>query len=200
MVDSDQLLAQEYASRGFPEKAILRLNNAIALNTVLLERDKTQVRFRISHANIHTRRAELSEQIGRHEQAVRDYRLAIEYSTQQSHREYCSTRVVQALVRKGDHRQATELAKKLDPDLLSHPLPCLELARGWLLIAGAGGNAQNVPPKAGEPAAKAALQNARKALLTAQNKGLFHDPQQFQKFHAQKDFEPLWDLIPRQPE
>ena len=70
MVDSDLILAAEYKRRGNPDKAISRLNSAIALNSILLERDKNIARVKSCHADAHARRAELIEQGGQHAQAV----------------------------------------------------------------------------------------------------------------------------------
>jgi tetratricopeptide (TPR) repeat protein len=200
MVDSDFFLAGEYVARGKIDKAIARLNKAIALNSVLLERDKSVLRVRGSHADAHTLRADLHDKSGQHTQAVRDYRIAIEFSTRQSHREFCLARLVQTLVRSGDQNAATEMATKMNPDALSHPVLCLELARSWLVIFRASENAPQLTPAERHQTASVALQNARKAVQTAQKKGLFQDPNLVRQFHAEKDFVPLWDLVAKVPE
>src|SRR5262249_44550190 len=129
MVDTDMNLANEYIERRQPDKAFDRLNKILALNAVLLARDPQVPRVRAIQANAHTRRAELAENAGRHAEAAQDYRWAIEFSTQQSHSEYCSAKLVQALIRSGDVRRAAETAGKLDVEKFSHPHPCVELAR-----------------------------------------------------------------------
>ncbi|HEV3384526.1 MAG TPA: protein kinase [Gemmata sp.] len=200
MVESDYKLANEYAARGDIAKAITRLNKAIALNGILLERDNMAMRVRAWHADTHTRRAELNDLSGQHNQAARDYRKAIEFSTMQPHGEYCTARLIQALVRSGDRITATAMAKDLNPDNLCHPALCLELARSWLVIFRASGKAPDLNSTERDQASKSALENARKAVQTAQKKGIFKDPKQVRKFHGDQDFEPLWDLVARLPE
>lgn len=200
MVDCDFILANEYSLRGKPEKAIVRLNKAIALNTILLERDRKSLRARAVHADAHTRRAQLNDESNQPAHAVRDYKIAIDFSTKLPHREYCQTRLIQALVRSGDHNAATAMANTLNPEALSHPVLCVELARGWLVIARASVTAIHLSPEVRNNASEIALQNARKALQIAQKKGLFQDPNLVRQFHAEKEFEPVWDLIARLPE
>jgi serine/threonine protein kinase/tetratricopeptide (TPR) repeat protein len=197
MVDFDLFMAGEYAARGNTQKAITRLNKAIALNSILLERDKTVVRVRGIHADAHTRRAKLNEQNAQHAQAVRDYQIAIEFSTKQSHREYCLARLVQALVHSGDRTAATTTAMNLNPEAFSHPALCLELARSWLVLAKASKNAPHLTQEERDQTAGIALQNAKKAVQCAQKRGLFQDANQVRQFHADQEFELLWDMVPR---
>jgi len=103
------------------------------------------------------------------------------------------------MIRSGDHNAATIQATNVNPENLSHPIPCLEMARCWLLIARAIGGVPNLSPDERERASNSALQNARKAAQAAQKKGLFNDPNQVRFFHSEKDFEPIWDLVARIP-
>ncbi len=200
MVEFNLFLVGEYSRRGETEKALTRLNKAIELNSVLLERDNTLTRVRGTHADALTLRAKINEQRGQHAHAVRDYKLAIEFSTKQTHREYCQARLVQALARSGDHTAAKTMAMKLNPDSFSHSVPCVEFARSWLVISRASGTVSPRPPSERDQLAGFALENARKAIQTAKKKGLCQDPNQVRQFHADKDFEPLWDMVARLPE
>ena len=200
MVESGYLLANEYIAQSKPEKAMARLNKVIALSTTLLERDNSAFRVQACYADAHTRRAELNDASGQHSQAVRDYQKAIDFSTRQTHREYCLTRLIQAQVRSGDRVNATAMATKLDADNLSHPALCLELARSWLAIFRACGNAPDLESAGRNREGNVALEYARKAVQTAQKKGMLQDPNQVRLFHADKDFAPLWDLVARLPE
>jgi tetratricopeptide (TPR) repeat protein len=197
MVDTDLLLALEYGKRADLARALDRLNKAIDLNAVLLARDPSVARVRGTQADAHTRRAELRERGGEHASAARDYRSAIEFSTKQPHREYCSTRLVQALTRAGELSEAVALASKLNPDTFRHPIPCLELARAWVLIARRTGEDVGLPLREQEETIAAAIRNARIAALTAQKKGLFQTSQEIRAFHAEKELQPIWDVFPR---
>jgi tetratricopeptide (TPR) repeat protein len=200
MVDCDLLLAAEYMNRGEFIKALPRLNSAIEMNSILLELDKTVLHVRANHANAHTRRAEIYEHGNQHAQAARDYQVAISYSTYALHREHCSARLVQALLRSGDTGAASKAAAELNPQDFTFPYPCLELARSWLMISKEVEKTLNLTEEEREQSTKIALENARKSVQTAQQKGLFKDPNQVRSFHAEKLFEPFWDLVPRLPE
>jgi tetratricopeptide (TPR) repeat protein len=200
MIRNDQLLVADYRERGQREKAIARLSNILSLNAILLERDKTITRLRADQADTHTRRAELWEQGGKHAEAARDYRAAAEYSTHPNHRDYCSARHVQALVRAGELNKAAEEAGKLKPDDLSHPFPCIELARGWLMIAAQRKKTSDLKDEELKKAVDDALEGAKNAVRAAEKKNWFKEPAHVREFHSQRDFEPLWDMIPRIPE
>jgi tetratricopeptide (TPR) repeat protein len=196
MVSVDFLLAAEYTRRREPDRATDRWNKAIALNAVLLERDPRVPKVRADQANAYTRRAELAEQAGRHADAARDYRAAIEYSTHQPHAEYCTAKLAQALARSGDRTAATAAATGLDPEKASHVHPCLELARAWLAIAGSAGTDSRLTPGERERLTATAHRNARDCIAAARKKG-FGTPDDVKWFHAQKEFEPIWDVFPR---
>ena len=197
MVKNDLALAGEYVNRNLPEKALARLNNAITLNSLLLGQDQTIPRTRADHADAHTRRAELHEQAGRHVDAAKDYQAAILYSTHTPHRDYCSARLVLAWARAGDHQRAIAEAQRLNADQFSHPFPCIELARAWLFISKAASDSTQISAEERGNVSTAAIENARKAVLIAEKKNWFRDPENAKKFFEQKEFEPFWDLIPR---
>jgi tetratricopeptide (TPR) repeat protein/tRNA A-37 threonylcarbamoyl transferase component Bud32 len=197
MVDNDFLLASELVRRSQNEEAIHRLSDAIALNSILLARDPAQPRVRGLQADAFTRRAELNDLAERFPQAARDYEHAIEFSTKGSHREYCSAKLVQEHVRAGDWRKARAVAFSLDPRTFSHPVPCLELARAWLMIARVLRENSSFFSFERNPDVEAAVQHAREALLAARERGLFRDPQQADQILGASEFQPLWDLVPR---
>jgi tetratricopeptide (TPR) repeat protein len=200
MTRNDAILADEYGRRGDWAKAVERLDAVIELNGVLLERNPGSVPLRATQADAHTARAGLAASAGRHADAVLDYREAIRLSTKQSHAEFCSARLVCALVRSGERAEAGAQARTLDPEKFSHPLPCVELARAWLVVAKAESEDAALPLKVREQAVAGALARARAAVLVAQKKGMFRDPSEVRWFHDQKDFEPIWDAIPRAPQ
>jgi serine/threonine protein kinase/tetratricopeptide (TPR) repeat protein len=197
MIDTDFKLAGEYTRRGETDKARARWGNAIALNALLLARDPKAVSHRATHANAHTRRAELADQTGRHTDAARDFKLAAEYSTDQRHRDYCSARHALAVARSGNRAAAAEFALKLDPEKLAHPHPCVELARAWLAIAKSAGADSSLDSEEQGRVVEGALTNARNCILVAQKKGWFRTAQELQSFRSQKEFEPIWDIFPR---
>jgi tetratricopeptide (TPR) repeat protein len=198
MVDSDYVLAGFYDKQNSTEKAIARLSNALELNAILLKRDYTPASVKELNADLLTRRAELTQKLARHDQAARDYRAAMEFTTKPPQREYCSARLVQALALSGDLPAAVDLANTLNVAAFSHPYPCLELARSWLLIAKLpNGELGNPVASVRDEITRKALENARQAVLAAKDKGLFQNPNEVRIFHSQKDFELVWDLIPR---
>ena len=66
-----------------------------------------------------------------------------------------------------------------------------------MTIAKAYGDAA-VPP-GGRDRAAAALDSARAAVRAAQKKGWFRTAEEVRAFHDQKEFEPIWDVFPRDP-
>ena len=92
------------------------------------------------------------------------------------------------------------MADKQNPDSFSHPYPCVELARSWLLIRKAVGETPNLAPAGARKPRPQRLENAQKCVRAAQKKELFKDPKQVRFFHSQKDLEPLWELVPRMPD
>ncbi len=197
MINTNLLLEKEYLKREQIEKAIGRLTSTIALNAYLLARDSTVVPHRADHANFHTRRAALEQQIGRYGDAARDYKIGSEYSTEPRHRDYCRAKYALALVHSGNRVAASAFAMKLNPDELAHPHPCVELSRAWLAIAKSAGDDSSLKSDDRQRAVDDALANARTCILVAQKKGWFQTPEEIQKFHGQKEFEPIWDAIPR---
>jgi hypothetical protein len=85
----------------------------------------------------------------------------------------------------------------LNPDKLVHPQPCVELARVWLAIASSASADPSLDAEEQTRAAEMALTNARHCLLVAQKKGWFRTAQELSAFRAQKEFEPIWDVFPR---
>jgi len=197
MVANDQVLAREYARRGELDKAAARLTGVIRANGVLVERNPDAVHPRAVQADAFTARAELAERAGRHADAARDYCEAVRLSTRLSHKEFCSARLVAALARAGSWSEAGKAAAGLDPEAFSHPLPCVELARGWLLLARAAADDDTLPDEERGATVAEARAKARAAVAVASKRGMFADPQQVRWFHAEKDFEPIWDEVPR---
>jgi tetratricopeptide (TPR) repeat protein len=197
MMNNDAILADEYARRREWSRAIDRFDAIVELNGVLREQNPQSVPLRAAQADAYTTRAGFAENANRHADAVRDYREAIRLSTKPSHAEYCSARLVAALVRSGKRVDANTQAAKLDPEKFSHPLPCFELARAWLVVAKAVGDDAAMPSTERDKAVADAVARARAAVLLAQKKGMFRDPSEVRWFHEQKDFEPIWDAIPR---
>ncbi len=199
IVQNDMNLVDEYRRRNDTPKAIDRLTKIIDLNGVLVERNPGSVPLRATQANTYTVRADLLGSASKHADAVRDYRAAIQYSTKQSHAEFCSAKVVLALVRAGDRAEAAAAAEKLTPAKFSHAYPCIELARSWLAIAKAAESDQTLTPSDREREAAHAMNRARTCAEIARNKGFAADVNSVRWFHNQKEFEPLWDVFARIP-
>ncbi|HSQ56952.1 MAG TPA: tetratricopeptide repeat protein, partial [Gemmata sp.] len=197
IVRNDLLLADASSRRGETGKSIDRLTAAIELNKLVIDRNPTNLGSRAAHADALTARAELLEALGHHAEAAGELRAAISFSTKESHKDYCATKLVCVLVRSGQRAEAMTLAAELDPEKFTPPWLCVECARGWMLIARATANAQSIPPEEKDKTVAMAQTRARAAILAARKKGMFHEADEAKWFLSQKDFEPIWDVVAR---
>ncbi|MBA4067403.1 MAG: hypothetical protein C0501_27575 [Isosphaera sp.] len=177
-------LAREYARRGDHAAALAELGPAVDLQAALVEKNPGAVPLRGLLADLHTTGAAVLGSSGRHADAAAEFRRAMELSTNPNHADHCAARVLAALVRAGDLAGAARHADTVRVESFAHPVPCAEAARGFALLAAATGDGR-------------ALGRARAAVQAAGERGYFDDPGRVRQFHAEDDFRPVWDAVPR---
>jgi hypothetical protein len=85
----------------------------------------------------------------------------------------------------------------MKPDGLSHPHACVELARAWVAIAKSAMGDASMNAGNRQRTVDEALANGRESILAARKKGWFQTSEDIQKFHGEKEFEPIWDVFPQ---
>jgi len=196
IIQNDDILADEYAERGERAKAIEQITRGILTNAILLERDPTEVKHRAYQADAHTTRAGLHAAGGRHADAARDFRAAIQFSTKQSHSELCHGRLVVALARSGQREEAEAIASRLKPENITCPPACLELARGCALLAKAVNDDVKLVPVEQAARANAMRHVGCAAINRLKASGAFDDPDFVKWFREQSEFEAYRELVP----